>query len=164
MATGRRTARACCRRRTRPRPLWTDPGRQPAVPPWTWTAGTRAWPATGSRTDRRSRDCAGCGDPATTCMLRSKLPDDAATEAGSYGVHPALLDAALHPIGLLPAGAGEGDGPRVAFAFSAGAGARGRRPGATGAGLLPPVTECGSSPSTPPARRWCWSTRWYCAS
>ncbi len=44
------------------------------------------------------------------------LPDDAATEAARFGVHPALLDAALHPIGLLP-GAEETGGPRVPFAF-----------------------------------------------
>ncbi|MEV4270030.1 type I polyketide synthase, partial [Micromonospora aurantiaca (nom. illeg.)] len=44
------------------------------------------------------------------------LPDDAATEAARFGVHPALLDAALHPIGLLP-GTEEPGGPRVPFAF-----------------------------------------------
>ncbi len=44
------------------------------------------------------------------------LPDDAATEAARFGVHPALLDAALHPIGLLP-GTEESGGPRVPFAF-----------------------------------------------
>ncbi|WP_210406367.1 polyketide synthase dehydratase domain-containing protein, partial [Micromonospora sp. MH33] len=43
------------------------------------------------------------------------LPDDAAGEASRFGVHPALLDAALHPVGLLLAG--DGDGPRVPFAF-----------------------------------------------
>ncbi|MBQ1076775.1 SDR family NAD(P)-dependent oxidoreductase, partial [Micromonospora sp. C31] len=43
------------------------------------------------------------------------LPDDAATEAARFGVHPALLDAALHPIGLL--GGEESGGPRVPFAF-----------------------------------------------
>ncbi|MEH0975043.1 SDR family NAD(P)-dependent oxidoreductase, partial [Micromonospora sp. CPCC 205546] len=44
------------------------------------------------------------------------LPDEAATEAARFGVHPALLDAALHPIGLLPGSEGSG-GPRVPFAF-----------------------------------------------
>uniref|UniRef100_UPI003EBDD90E SDR family NAD(P)-dependent oxidoreductase n=2 Tax=Micromonospora TaxID=1873 RepID=UPI003EBDD90E len=43
------------------------------------------------------------------------LPDDA-TEAAGFGVHPALLDAALHPIGLLLGGE-ESSGPRVPFAF-----------------------------------------------
>ncbi|MFG3702744.1 type I polyketide synthase [Micromonospora sp. NPDC047620] len=43
------------------------------------------------------------------------LPEDVADAAGAFGVHPALLDAALHPVGLLLAGAG--DGPRVPFAF-----------------------------------------------
>ncbi|MGC3864697.1 SDR family NAD(P)-dependent oxidoreductase, partial [Micromonospora chersina] len=43
------------------------------------------------------------------------LPDDADGEASRFGVHPALLDAALHPVGLLLAG--DGDGPRVPFAF-----------------------------------------------
>ncbi|WP_320068416.1 type I polyketide synthase [Micromonospora sp. RTGN7] len=44
------------------------------------------------------------------------LPDEAAGDATGFGVHPALLDAALHPIGLLDAGTGSG--PRVPFAFS----------------------------------------------
>ncbi|OON27073.1 hypothetical protein BSA16_33935, partial [Micromonospora sp. Rc5] len=44
------------------------------------------------------------------------LPDDAAESAGRFGVHPALLDAALHPIGLLLAE--EASGPRVPFAFA----------------------------------------------
>ncbi|SCF22826.1 polyketide synthase 12, partial [Micromonospora haikouensis] len=44
------------------------------------------------------------------------LPDEAAADATGFGVHPALLDAALHPIGLLDAGTGTG--PRVPFAFT----------------------------------------------
>ncbi|MEU4645159.1 type I polyketide synthase, partial [Micromonospora sp. NPDC023814] len=44
------------------------------------------------------------------------LPDEAATEAARFGVHPALLDAALHPIGLLP-GSEQSGGARVPFAF-----------------------------------------------
>ncbi|SCG75708.1 type I polyketide synthase [Micromonospora coxensis] len=43
------------------------------------------------------------------------LPDVAGADAGGFGVHPALLDAALHPIGLLD-GQG-GSGARVPFAF-----------------------------------------------
>ncbi|WP_405111672.1 SDR family NAD(P)-dependent oxidoreductase [Micromonospora sp. NBC_01405] len=43
------------------------------------------------------------------------LPEQAAGDAGRFGVHPALLDAALHPIGLLlTEGSG---GPRMPFAF-----------------------------------------------
>ncbi|WP_229397814.1 type I polyketide synthase [Micromonospora okii] len=42
------------------------------------------------------------------------LPEDGA-DAAAFAVHPALLDAALHPIGLLDAGTG--GGPRVPFAF-----------------------------------------------
>ncbi|MFI6825429.1 SDR family NAD(P)-dependent oxidoreductase, partial [Micromonospora sp. NPDC050187] len=42
------------------------------------------------------------------------LPQGSADVSG-FGVHPALLDAALHPIGLLDAGSGSG--PRVPFAF-----------------------------------------------
>ncbi|MFI6825432.1 beta-ketoacyl synthase N-terminal-like domain-containing protein, partial [Micromonospora sp. NPDC050187] len=42
------------------------------------------------------------------------LPQGPADVSG-FGVHPALLDAALHPIGLLDAGSGSG--PRVPFAF-----------------------------------------------
>ncbi|MEV4483932.1 type I polyketide synthase, partial [Micromonospora coxensis] len=43
------------------------------------------------------------------------LPDEVAESAAGFGVHPALLDAALHPIGLLLAD--EGSAPRVPFAF-----------------------------------------------
>ncbi|MEV4483841.1 type I polyketide synthase, partial [Micromonospora coxensis] len=43
------------------------------------------------------------------------LPEEAAGEAVRFGVHPALLDAALHPIGLLLAD--ESSAPRVPFAF-----------------------------------------------
>ncbi|MEH1102923.1 type I polyketide synthase, partial [Micromonospora sp. CPCC 205561] len=57
------------------------------------------------------------------------LPDDAATEAARFGVHPALLDAALHPIGLLLGGE-ESGGPRVPFAFE------GVQVHASGAGTL----------------------------
>ncbi|MER6589973.1 beta-ketoacyl synthase N-terminal-like domain-containing protein [Micromonospora chalcea] len=45
-----------------------------------------------------------------------KLPDGAAGEAGAFGVHPALLDAALHPVALLLEAEATG-GPRVPFAF-----------------------------------------------
>ncbi|SCL26451.1 Acyl transferase domain-containing protein [Micromonospora pallida] len=43
------------------------------------------------------------------------LPEEATEHATAFGVHPALLDAALHPVGLLIAG--EEGGPRVPFAF-----------------------------------------------
>ncbi|WP_327091566.1 SDR family NAD(P)-dependent oxidoreductase [Nonomuraea sp. NBC_01738] len=43
-----------------------------------------------------------------------ELPADLAPE--TYGTHPALLDAALHAIGLLPAG--EGDGSLLPFSWS----------------------------------------------
>ncbi|MFI0797209.1 type I polyketide synthase, partial [Micromonospora rubida] len=42
------------------------------------------------------------------------LPDDAAGDAARFGVHPALLDAALHPVALLFE---ESAAPRVPFAF-----------------------------------------------
>ncbi|EWM62863.1 type I polyketide synthase [Micromonospora sp. M42] len=44
------------------------------------------------------------------------LPDEVAGDAAGFGVHPALLDAALHPIGLLSGSEGSG-GARVPFAF-----------------------------------------------
>ncbi|WP_326564150.1 type I polyketide synthase [Micromonospora peucetia] len=56
------------------------------------------------------------------------LPEDAAVEAARFGVHPALLDAALHPVGLL-AGESAG-GPRVPFVFE------GVQVHASGAGVL----------------------------
>ncbi|WP_176308736.1 polyketide synthase dehydratase domain-containing protein, partial [Micromonospora sp. NBS 11-29] len=54
------------------------------------------------------------------------LPD---TGVAGFAVHPALLDAALHPIGLLPGG-DPATGPRVPFAFE------GVQVHATGARLL----------------------------
>ncbi|MFE0589779.1 type I polyketide synthase [Micromonospora echinospora] len=54
------------------------------------------------------------------------LPEETAGQAGAFAVHPALLDAALHPVGLLVAG--EESGPRVPFAF---AGAQVHASGAT---------------------------------
>ncbi|MEU4383433.1 type I polyketide synthase, partial [Micromonospora echinofusca] len=44
------------------------------------------------------------------------LPDEVMGDPAGFGVHPALLDAALHPVGLLPADE-SGGGPRVPFAF-----------------------------------------------
>nr|BBM96640.1 modular polyketide synthase [Streptomyces kitasatoensis] len=40
-----------------------------------------------------------------------RLPDEYAADAARYGVHPALLDAVLHPIALLDTPAGGGHGP-----------------------------------------------------
>ncbi|MFI6825440.1 SDR family NAD(P)-dependent oxidoreductase, partial [Micromonospora sp. NPDC050187] len=57
------------------------------------------------------------------------LPEDAAGEAGRFGVHPALLDAALHPTGLLLSGE-ETSRPQVPFAFE------GVQVHASGAGML----------------------------
>ncbi|MFF3020363.1 type I polyketide synthase [Streptomyces sp. NPDC057939] len=45
------------------------------------------------------------------------LPDGAADQAGRFGLHPALLDAALHAIGLGGLGADDGRG-RLPFAWS----------------------------------------------
>ncbi len=44
------------------------------------------------------------------------LPDEVTGDPAGFGVHPALLDAALHPVGLLPADQ-SGGGPQVPFAF-----------------------------------------------
>ena len=59
-----------------------------------------------------------------TVLAEVRLPDDAAAEDGDegYGIHPAVFDAALHPLAVL-AGvvAGTGDAPRVPrlpFAFT----------------------------------------------
>ncbi|WP_249030876.1 polyketide synthase dehydratase domain-containing protein, partial [Micromonospora echinospora] len=64
-----------------------------------------------------------------TVYAEVALPEDAAGEAGRFGVHPALLDAALHPTGLLLAGE-EPSGPQVPFAFE------GVQVHASGAGVL----------------------------
>ncbi|MDO0938362.1 type I polyketide synthase [Streptomyces sp. DG2A-72] len=44
------------------------------------------------------------------------LPEEAAETADAFGLHPALLDAALHAIGLLPLA--DGEGTRLPFAWS----------------------------------------------
>ncbi|MGW1062502.1 type I polyketide synthase, partial [Micromonospora rubida] len=51
-----------------------------------------------------------------TVYAEVALPDTVVGDPAGFGVHPALLDAALHPVGLLPAEAA-GDGPRVPFSF-----------------------------------------------
>ncbi|MFI7075557.1 SDR family NAD(P)-dependent oxidoreductase, partial [Micromonospora sediminicola] len=66
------------------------------------------------------------GDDAAYAEIA--LPDDVAGDAARFGIHPALLDAALHPIGLLPT-PGTG-GPRVPFTFE------GVQVHATGASVL----------------------------
>ena len=87
-----------------------------------------------------------------------RLPADAAAEAGSFGLHPALLDAALHAAGLAadPAQrhAGRGRGPdavRVDGRLSA-RGGRGRAAGPAAAGT--PTAGCRWRRRTRPARRW----------
>ena len=46
------------------------------------------------------------------------LPEDTAAGAGSFGVHPALLDAALHAAGLAGLGGGEAGAVRLPFAWT----------------------------------------------
>ena len=48
------------------------------------------------------------------------LPGEAAAEAGLFGLHPALLDAALHASWLAPGAGddGDGDGVRLPFAWT----------------------------------------------
>nr|BAW35613.1 modular polyketide synthase [Streptomyces sp. RK95-74] len=46
-----------------------------------------------------------------------ELPEDARSEAGSFGLHPALLDSALHAVGLGGLVEGE-DGARLPFSWS----------------------------------------------
>ncbi|MFE5792309.1 SDR family NAD(P)-dependent oxidoreductase [Streptomyces sp. NPDC056503] len=47
-----------------------------------------------------------------------ELPESVAGEAGRFGLHPALLDAALHGIGLGDFVTGDGAGARLPFAWS----------------------------------------------
>ena len=46
------------------------------------------------------------------------LPEEAAADAGSFGVHPALLDAALHAAGLAAPGTAADDTVRMPFAWT----------------------------------------------
>ncbi|GHF52619.1 hypothetical protein GCM10010218_37610 [Streptomyces mashuensis] len=50
-------------------------------------------------------------------LAEVRLPDDTARHAPAYGLHPALLDAALHAIGLDGLGATDGQG-RLPFAWT----------------------------------------------
>ncbi|MEU5214229.1 type I polyketide synthase, partial [Streptomyces sp. NPDC020742] len=51
-----------------------------------------------------------------------RLPESAVPDAGGFGLHPALLDAALHALGLAPADRATADGPdgpgRLPFSWS----------------------------------------------
>ncbi|MEU8480894.1 SDR family NAD(P)-dependent oxidoreductase [Streptomyces hygroscopicus] len=46
-----------------------------------------------------------------------RLPEDRKSDAAAFGLHPALLDAALHALGLQPAGQGGGQG-RLPFSWT----------------------------------------------
>nr|WLD25869.1 turonicin A polyketide synthase subunit TurHH [Streptomyces sp.] len=52
-----------------------------------------------------------------TTYAEVALPEGAAAEAARFGLHPALLDAALHALGLAAADAGAGEG-RLPFSWS----------------------------------------------
>ncbi|MEE3920981.1 polyketide synthase dehydratase domain-containing protein [Micromonospora sp. BRA006-A] len=90
------------------------PGRRPEAPRWTSPAGIRR---RGARPGLRAgvpglRRLWTAGDEV---YAEVTLPDEAAGDADGFAVHPALLDAALHPVGLLLAE--RSGGPRVPFAF-----------------------------------------------
>jgi len=55
---------------------------------------TTGWPSTGTSTVRRSRDCVLPGVRDDEVFAEIGLPEPAAAEAGTFGIHPALLDAA----------------------------------------------------------------------
>ena len=63
------------------------------------TASTTRWPTHGLDYGPAFRACAPPGGAATRCSPRSTLPGRRA-DADRFGLHPALLDAALHAIGL----------------------------------------------------------------
>ena len=90
------------------------------------------------------------------------LPEDAAAEAGSFGLHPALLDAALHAAGLaagLAGAAGRRGAAAVRLAgvslHAAGASVLRVRLSRAGGGGLSLAAADGRR-----ARRWCRWTRW----
>ncbi|WP_396135234.1 type I polyketide synthase [Amycolatopsis sp. A133] len=77
-----------------------------------------------------------------------ELPEDYHPDAAAFGLHPALLDAALHPLGLAAQGAGDAAGPaaRVDSAGSAGAApATGTAPVSGTAGPAARVDPAGSA-------------------
>ncbi|MDG5809483.1 polyketide synthase dehydratase domain-containing protein, partial [Streptomyces ossamyceticus] len=63
-----------------------------------------------------------------TVYAEVALPEDAVSEANGFGVHPALLDAALHAVGLSPVA--QSGGTRLPFAWT------GARLDAVGASVL----------------------------
>ncbi|MET9701203.1 SDR family NAD(P)-dependent oxidoreductase, partial [Streptomyces sp. NPDC006529] len=95
----------------------------------------------------------------TADALYAEVALDAApaADAGAYGIHPALLDAALQAIGLgVPGGADPGDGARLPFAWTGvrlhAAGAAGLRvrltPGASGGIALDVADSTGAPVAT----------------
>ena len=97
-----------------------DRGRRPA---------TTASPRPASNTAPPSRASAPPGATAMSSTPRSRLPAEPAGEAARFAMHPALLDAALHPVVLRR----RGRGVRLPFAWSGvSPGGRGGRPRAAG--------------------------------
>ncbi|MFH9299483.1 SDR family NAD(P)-dependent oxidoreductase, partial [Streptomyces sp. NPDC017520] len=58
------------------------------------------------------------GDDGTTSYAEVALPDDQHEDAARYGIHPALLDAVLHPVVLDAADPAEPETIRLPFAWS----------------------------------------------
>ena len=74
-------------------PAWPPPG---AVPVAGGRACTSGCAAAGTGTVRPSRACGRPGGAATRCSRRSRCRADGRRGAARFGIHPALLDAALH--------------------------------------------------------------------
>ncbi|WP_264034514.1 hypothetical protein, partial [Mycobacterium interjectum] len=63
---------------------------------WTRTTSTKRWPSGVTATAVRSRSLRGVGsDPTQPEVVCAEVALPAGTEVAGYGIHPALLDAAL---------------------------------------------------------------------
>ena len=123
-----------------------------------------AWPSRpASPTARCSRACGPPGAPATTSTPRWPCPRTPGAPLPPSALHPALLDAALHAIGLVDF-AGDGAAPACR---SPGTGCACTRPAPVPAGAAVRRGNLRSWPSmwpTAPARRWPPSAGWSCGA
>ena len=122
--------------------VWPPAGAEPV----SLDGAYAGWPRPGSATARRSRACARCGGAAGTVFAEVALPEQVQAGVAAYGLHPALLDAAIQAIAFTDRG--EDAAAALPFAFN------GISRGAAG----PRRCGCGSPCRAPTPPRWTWPT------